>query len=158
MATPIVEQIAQELLERLEEITVANTFQYTLTAGRPNRKGLSNSARPKDSTALLQTKAKTLNKENSAAGNPRLLAWDQNFVVDVFGYEDDDETESVETRLSKMGADVEKKIMEDPQRNSLAMDTFLNGSIIIIDPEWSGIEVMFMVRFRVREDDPYTQA
>lgn len=156
MTTPIVEQIAEEIRDRLDEIKIVNGFNYDLTAARPNRQELSYDQTWKDRTAVLFSGPKTLNDRKS--GNPSIYEWRQDFVIDVYGYEDDKETDTVETRLHKMGADVEKKLMEDPQRNKLALKTELDGGMIVADPDRTGIAVKIYVIFRVREDDPYTSA
>jgi len=158
MATPIVEQITQEIKDRLAEITVANGFNYDLVAARPNRQELSGDYVPKDKTSVLITRGKVEDKNYSSAGNPRRICWNQEYAIDTFGFEDDEETETVETRLQKMAADVEMKLLEDAQRATLAIKTEVTLSTIDVNTKWSDVVVMVNVWYRVREGDPYTSA
>lgn len=156
MSTPVIESIAQNVLAAISDITVANGYNQTLTATRPTRIGYSLDNPPNDLDAYIRQNDPTKD-DNSPLG---VIDWTQPFQVDVFVIDSDSATTPIDTRLNAVIADIQKKIIADPTRGGLAINTTLDepGLFYDADTRWAGVIVEFTVRYRVNDTDPYTQA
>lgn len=155
---PIVEQIAANLKTAIDAITVTNGFQQDLKAVRPTRLGFADDEVPENGTVLITQDDPEPLDELSAPGNPALKAWRQPFVLIAFVIESDGATTPIETRINRVGADIQKKALEDPGRGNLAIDTHVQAPNIMNEgPRFTGIIVNVEVDYRTPEDDPYTK-
>ena len=152
MSTPVIEYIADNILDSVNEITTANGFNQTLTAIRPRRVDFNSPWG--DLTALVvQVEAEELDE---AIG---CRSWMQFFVVMVIVIDSDDSEVTIDSRLNTVRADVEKKIMTDPTRGGYAIDTEMDSSTFFDadDGGPGGVAVKFGVHYRTKIDDPYTR-
>ena len=84
--------------------------------------------------------------------------WLQPFVLMAVVLDSDRSTDSIDTRLNKVRADIQKKLRQDPYRGNNAMDTILLPSNKFDDGKgFSGIAVAVAVEYRTLENDPYTK-
>ena len=159
MSTPIVEQIAANIETATNQITVAAGFNENLTCIRPNRLGYEGSATPADGKVVLRLADRRRDDENSIPGNPPAVCWWQMYALVAFVIAADDATTAIDIRNQQVAADLEKKLLTDPTRGGLAIDTVCRGAYTFDDgPAFSGITVMVECQYRTRENDPYIQA
>ena len=157
MSTPIVEQIALEIVARINEITEANSFNQILNAVRPTRYGFTGDSAPIDLNVLVVQDDPQEDDEHAADGYQAMKAWVQPFMLVAFVINSDDSTAALDTRLNQVRADIEKKLMEDHTRGGLAWDTKMRGSQRFnSDVARTGITIAIDVMFRTDIADPYT--
>ncbi len=152
MSIPVIEHIAEDIKTAIEGITEANGFNQDLTAIRPKRIVFANTI-PDDLTVLIVQADET--EGESPVGTKE---WIQAFIIMALVIDSDKATDSIDTRINKVRADVEKKLKEDPYRGGHAIDTDIDSSLIFDVEEFSGIEIRVLVTYRVQYDDPYTQS
>jgi len=153
MSTPIVEHIAANIATAIGQVTVANGFNQDLVAIRPKRLDYGQDLTPRDGHVLVMQGAEA--KETRPTGGE---SWAQTFILWALVLDSDQATNSIDTRINQVRADIHKKLMEDPQRGGYALDTELVGSDIISDGRgFSGIALEITVHYRTKDDDPYTQ-
>jgi len=159
MPEPVVELIAQNIQATVNAITSAAGFQQDLTCARPTRKAMVDLAvadhAPVNGTVLLVQMADEVDDEHSNAGSPARLAWRQRFALLAFVSDSDAATAPIDTLINRVKSDIRRKLMEDPQRGGLALDTQQAGAAVFPD---EGVDIYFDVIFRTREDDPYVNA
>lgn len=164
MAYPVVEQIAQKIVGRLELITEANDYDFDAVVERPTRfKGW----KPTDKHIVLVQGEETIDEENTTVGNPVAVARWQEFQVGVVAINSETDTDPVEMVANCRAAQamVALSTPETPgddwvKWDGLAIDTdwlpmtdFLDqGSSII------GQVLHINVLYRTPENDPYTVA
>lgn len=86
------------------------------------------------------------------------FTYDKQFAVVFWVRESRESGTPPDQRINTIRADIVKAIMQDPQFGGLALDTFMQG-FRRADPDhgiYGGL-IEFDVRYRVREDDPYSQ-
>lgn len=153
MSIPIIEHIAENIKKAIEGITEANGFNQDLTAIRPKRNDFADVS-PDDLTILIVQADET--EGESAVGTKE---WIQAFIIMALVIDSDRATDSIDTRINKVRADVEKKLKEDSYRGGHALDTDIDASIPFDDGEgFTGIAIRVLVTYRVQYDDPYTQS
>jgi len=156
---PIIEQIATDLQSAINEITEDNGWDETLVAVRPTRIGFEDNAQPEDLKVLIIQDDAEFNAEVSSQGNAASRAWWQSFSVIAFVINDDTSTDAIDTRMNYVASDIQKKVMEDPYRSGLALDTRIAGTARFAEgPAFSGIAINVEILYRTREDDPYELA
>lgn len=97
MATPIIESIANELLTRIQGITVDNGYEFTAgTVKYVNRDINEHNPSARDITLDLQDIE--LNEERSYPGNPPRTAWDATF--EITGYAKQLDRDTTETGIT----------------------------------------------------------
>ncbi|NIP25621.1 MAG: hypothetical protein GWN94_18275 [Phycisphaerae bacterium] len=154
MSTPVKEYITENIKTAINAITVANGFNQDLTAVRSRRNDFSDIT-PKDKTVLV----KQLDPDKPQEQAYSTIEWVQFYALMAIVLDDDDETASIDTRINQVEADIHKKIREDPKRNNNAIDTELLPTVQFSDDKgFTGISVNIAVRYRVKENDPYTKA
>ena len=102
MSTPVVESIAQYLVDLVANITVANGYNYDLNPERPTCLSMTD--------ALLQDLNVIITQGEPA--EPEILsnnirAWEQPFYLAAIVYED---SEVVDTKINKIRSDLEKAL------------------------------------------------
>jgi len=151
MADCILEQIASDLATALENVTVANGYAIELAdVVRPTR---GQELHPQHLLCVLTQGPRT----PIDAGVPHnFIGWRQAFQVAVYVAQEPAETRAFDEVLNEIAADVEKAIMQDPQRSDLAYDTRLATPQRLNEVE--GYEILVenvTVTYCTREDDPY---
>ncbi len=149
--TAVIEQIAAEIETAINEITVANGFNQTLTAIRPRRL---------DFVGILLNDGKVFiwQGDHNAVENPASMAaeWLVEFSIGALIIDSDAETDSIDTRLNDVAADILKKLKEDHTRGGFAIDTLFPSIAKIDTEEVSGVIVTITVHYRTQYADPYT--
>lgn len=154
MAVPIKEDIAVNILAAINAVTVANDFNQDLTGIRPRRNDFSD-VMPTDKTVLI--KQADINKPGEQAIST--VEWNQRYSLSAIVIDDDDEADSIDTRLNQVEADIQKKLMEDPTRGGNAIDTIILPSMEFYEVDgFTGIEINIVVKYRTEIEDPYTRA
>ena len=164
MAYPVVEQIAQKILGRLEKVTEANDYDFDAVPERPTR---FNGWKPLDKHVVLVQGEETLDEENTTVGNPVAVARWQEFLIGVVAKNSDTSTEPVETIANSRAAQVMVALStpEDSGEDwvkwdGLAIDTDWLAMTDFVDQGGSiiGQIVRINVLYRTPENDPYTVA
>ena len=150
---PIIEKIAAEITDRINEITVAAGFNQTLVAVRPKRNDFSDIAPVNGKVLIWQ--GNEAPPEAEAIGCEE---WLQEFLLVAIVKDSDAATTSIDTRLNLVRADIQKKLIADPTRGGNAIDTKFQGSYKFDDGEgFSGIVVAVVVHYRTQFKDPYSK-
>lgn len=153
MSTPITENIAENIKDAINEITIANEFNQDLVAIRRKRTDFKDVA-PEDGKVLIMM------VEDERLENPTGAAeWSQKFLLAALIIDSDGASASIETRMAQVRDDIRKKLMEDFKRGNYAIDT-INGPCAIFDngEGFTGIVLETDVHYRTEYDDPYTKA
>ena len=156
MADPIVEQIAADVLTTVQTVTTGNGYNYTVSAKRmPSQ---AETIGPADLGVILY-QGDPAKKTDSEPQNR--YDWMQPFFLACYvSIKEDDVTEpAIETKVNRVRADIEKALMVDRNRSTLAIDTII-GEPVAFDTGidgMDGIVVRIDVWYRVDQDDPYTQ-
>lgn len=152
MTKPVIENIADNVLDTINGITIANGYNYNLSAVRKRRIDFEDEAWDDLSCLILQTKVNELDSGYSTK------EWEQFFEVFVFAQDPDDSDISIDTKLNQIRSDIEKAIMTDTTRGGFAIDTMIHGAVFDDDNGYSAVAVSFSVHYRVNELNPYTQS
>ena len=154
MSVPIKENIAVNIKAAIDAITTDNGFNQDLTAVRPMRNDFKD-VTPADGVVLI----KQLNADKPDAQAYSTVEWVQMYALMAIVLDGDDVTTTIDTRLNQVEADIQKKIREDPKRGTNAIDTILLPSAEFYDGKgFTGISVNIAVKYRVKENNPYTKA
>lgn len=154
MSTPVIENIAANILTTINTVKVANGDNQDLTAIRPRRNDFKDIV-PRDLTVLI----KQANEEEAEQEAISTKEWLQPFVIMAIVVDSDDATASIDTRINQVRADIQKKLMVDPTRGGYAFDTIVFPSAEFDDGEgFTGIAVRIAVKYRTQINDPYTKA
>lgn len=170
MASPVVERIAVILKARLERITVANGFNYTVASVlRPPRLGKIN---PRHLQIVLIQDDPSINAEQTReSGSGTLRGIDQPFNILAFLRPADADATPIETFINTFEADIRKAITNPadltlwhefiepgPTPTRLAVTARFEASQYF--PEASGaldgVGIHLIVTYRTPERDPFT--
>ena len=158
--TPIVEQIAQKIRQRLGEIDQEAGFQTTASSVvRPTRLG---GFSPDDYQIILTQGEKTENKQLSCDGNPRSVAWNQSFVISAELLPSKNDRRPIDLLRSTFEADIivaftDGQLGDWAQWDGLAVYSELGSATPTIEAETtiSGVQLNLLVIYRVSETNPY---
>lgn len=168
MANPIVERIAIVLKARLERITVANAFNYTVAGVlRPVRLG---KIIPRHlQIVLVQDNPQVNEAESKASGSGTLLGIDQPFNILAFLRPSDTDATAIETFINTLEADVRKAITNpavvtlwhefreaDNTRLSITARFESTQYFPESDGSFDGFVMPLIVTYRTPENDPFT--
>lgn len=154
MSVPRIEHIALNIEIAINAITIANGFNQNLKAVRPKRNDYKHEA-PIDGKVLIWQDDEEKNEEAAIETQD----WRQPFTLEAIVLDSDASTESIDTRLNKVCADIQKKLLEDVTRGGYAYDTIIMPSMKFDDGEgFSGIAVEVIVCYRTSYLDPYSAA
>lgn len=161
MATPIVEQIAQKVQQRLGLISTASGYETTASeVVRPSRK---DSFSPKDYQLSFAQESKTENTGLSCPGNPPLQAWNQPFRIAAQLLQSKLDKRAIDSLRNEFEADVIKALSVAEsgywkQWDGLAINSRIDAVETYLDvaDELAGFHVILTVIYRTPEDDPYT--
>jgi len=161
MATSILEQISENIKTVVASAEAANRLGVSthFTAVRPNRKQFAAAAW--DDMTVLISRADA-EKQPSDYGT---IEWKQYFTLEAIVIDSDAATDSIDTRLNEVEANIVKKLLEDTGRGtgtdgrSLAINTRHETSVPYIDEQsaMSEILIRIMVQYRTKDNDPYTR-
>ena len=166
MSIPVPERLANELVTRLEEITVANGYPFDVTeVVRSNRDG--DTFRYTHQSIRLDQGSTDRVEELDCPGNPPALCWSQPFDVRCFtrnsNKAEDQQDPEVEmphaTNSNEMVAAAIQAITDASQwhtMNNVSFDARL-GSVepfAADDGEYNGHSVMVTFLYRVDENNP----
>ena len=160
MSVAISEQIARELLTRLERLEVASAYNTTASeVVRPVRLG---GFTPKDLQIVLTQDSPVRNEEIDCPGNPPRLGWDIQFNIRCHVMPSETSSTPVDDIINTMSADVVVAVCQDSNwqtMDSLAINSqWLTHENIDGDGSFDGVNIPLVVTYRVDETDPYTQA
>jgi hypothetical protein len=156
MSTPIIEDIAANVLTTLNGVTTAAGYNQTLTVYRPRRVDFSDIT-PGDLVGVVyQIESEEFN-ENKAQTSSQ---WRQKFRAEIQVISSDTATETIDTRCNQVAADIMKALMVDAYRGKAdgsVIDTMIDGSSFIHEDggESSGVIVDFSVIYRTKITSPY---
>lgn len=160
MATPIVEQVAAFLAAALAEITEANGWRQDLSVvrakGRTFDGDISGSA--SGSTAILLTGEAIEDMDLLATGSAIVR---QPFQICVIMIDSDDETDTIERRLSQAVADIEKKLAVDTSCGGLADWLEVTGfeyEVTADEGDYSLVRINVIAHLDLDDDNPYALA
>lgn len=153
MATPIIESIGAFLESAINEITVANGWNYTLSATRSKRFFLEDMTLDDLNAYILQGKSESKG-ECRGKTDPRTVI--QQYLIWIVCIQSDTAEEVIDTKLNKVKSDVEKKLCADHTCGGYAKKLDILSAEPTDTPE-TGILVTVEVTYCVQWNDPYIQ-
>lgn len=165
MATPLVEQIAQAIVNRIRGVSTIAGYQTDLEEViRPTRLGTEYSPKHKQ-VVVLQSESERL-EEMVSSGSQLLLHYRQTFVVRAHAMPEENVNVPVSQVVNGIIADVCKAICTNPSGEhwwtwgGLAINSELQGPQAVDESDGSvaGMEIPLVVDYRHAENDPYTAA
>lgn len=154
MSTPVLENIAANILTAVNAVTVGNGYNQTLTAMRSRRVDHSDFV-PADGAAIIEQHPRP-----EPADSQRLGASDieQVFLITVYVLDSDTAQDSVDTRRNQIYADICKELMKDRTRGGYANHTRVLPQVLADDEagEMCAVIVPVVVHYSHSETDPYT--
>ena len=153
--TPIVEQIAQKVRQRL------GVTEGVSNVVRPTRLG---GFRPEDMQLHFVQGEKTKNVTLTCPGNPPAIAWNQPFMVRGELLASKEDRRPIDQLRNSFEADIQKALTTGTvgdwcQWDGLALYSEISNATPYTDSETTitGFEVTLLVIYRTLENDPYTQ-
>lgn len=158
MATAISEQIAQKLQTRLQGITVAGGYEFTVSeVVRTSRYG---NFRPQHLQLVINQGTLTRNDELSVPGNPPATAYDMPFEIVGLLMPSESATDKSDFLRNQFSADTIKAICTPAASwhnwDTLAILSTISEVSDVNSEESSGFKLMLTVTFRTTENNPYT--
>ena len=153
MSVSILEYIARNIEADINLITTGAGFNQTLVAHRPRRIDFLDQAWNDLDAIIKQGDSVKLSDEGL------MIDRRQTFEITVIVIDVDSETDSIDTRLNAVQADVEKKLYADLTRGGYAYSTSVEGSTMLNpnDGGPGGITITITVDYRTNTGDPFTQ-
>lgn len=155
---PIIEQIAEVIASRLEEITEANGYRFDVAeVVRPLRGGFPET--PKNWSCIVVQHENSYNETLSHAGSPPATAWDATFHIHCLVRESDKSDTPRQTRENEFYGAVIKAICNESNWHHMDFLAIVSdwGSVepyISSTGDHAGITIPLIVTYRVSEDDP----
>jgi len=160
---PVVEQIAQIVVARLEQLTVANGYKHDIAdVVRPTVEG---GYSPENLLAVVEQGDAEREKDHDYEGNPNRIAWGQPFVITLFVNASNKAAVPEDQLVNVFEADAIKALTA-PDRwehfpdsgPDLAFEAEFRSPkrILTSDGAYAGTEVHLVVHYRHPENDPYT--
>lgn len=159
MATPISEQIALKVKQRLQLIDEGSGYE-TSVEGTVVRAPRIWEGNLKDYQIIVSQGPLSYNEELSHPGNPPAAAWDLPFVIVGELRPSEDDTTALDTLANEFSSDIFRSICT-PQASwhnwdGLAINTQFGSVEIINADEMAAVRVEITVTYRVDEINPYT--
>lgn len=154
MATPIIEDIAANLLTTINGVTTGNGFNQTIVCKRPGRVDYDTEAAGDDLEDLVyQTSRERID------GPFNLYSWRQGFDIVVFALNDDGSSTTIDTRLNQIAEDISKAVRVDITRGDNAIQTDISQVAFgeVDDGSISVVAIEVMIDYRVLKSDPFTK-
>ncbi len=158
MATSIPELIAAVLQTRLQQITVANGYEVTVSeVVRPTAVS---DAQPKDKQIILSLAELTRTNELDCQGNPPAYAWTQSYNINAVLRPSEKSLTPSATLQNTFMADMTKAITAGAawwQMGGNALNTLFASSNTYDAPDGSsaGVRIVLQVVFRAAANNPY---
>ena len=165
MALPILENIAVEIVSRLEAITTGNGYELTVEGvHRPRR--INRDFSPKHLSIVVEQTQREPKQELSYPGTPPAAAFEATFEIYGFVKESDDSTTSPAVTENQLAACIEKAIAVDADWHTFG-DNAINAefreiemfegsaALPFTDVQSNGVKTTLVVLYRVSELDPY---
>jgi hypothetical protein len=165
MADPILQSIADTVITRLENITVANGYEFTAADVSMVSRD-TNDWQPGPRKILVDQKEEVENEESSYPGNPPRIAWNVQF--DIWGFAANLDHPAGEigiagdsTTENQMIAAIKKAIVNNDAASWMTFGSnAINARFTSSRPNDSqghdGVLVTLDVLYRIKETDPYT--
>jgi len=150
MAKPIIELIAENIEAAVNQITVANGYQQTLSAIRPKKNDFAYDLPENNKVLILQSDEEVVKPPTA------YKRWRAIFGLTAIVIDSDAETESIDSRLNRITADIEKKLKEDNRRGENAISTEVESCVFFSVEKCSGSEIRVAVEYQTKFDDPYS--
>jgi hypothetical protein len=159
MPDPVIEQIADALVTRLQAVTVANSYAITVASVvRPNRNGTATST---DYLVTLEQTTTERNDELSRAASGGLqIAWNTEFQITCLLRPTDTDT----TALDQLGNIALTELTRGIASTSgwytfgnKAINATFTGQEHFNDESGAGVKLMLQVTYRTDESDPRTE-
>lgn len=153
MSIPVVESIGTFLENAIKEITVANGYNYDLTATRSKRFFLEDEVLDDLKVYILQGKSDSKGDVLSET-SPRIVR--QEYLIWAICLQSDNAGEVIDTKINKVKSDIQKKLCEDYICGGYAkmLDIL---SVEPTDTPETGILITVEVMYAVQWNDPYIQ-
>lgn len=162
MADSVLENIANEIVDRLTQIQIINGYSFDVAGVvRPQRKAIT--ATPKNLSIQVVQSANRPNMERSHEGNPPALAFDVVFNLHCFVRLPDNEEDTYFTTINRMMAAIITAITTEATDPSMwytlesnAVNCNWGPMTPFISPEGehSGETIPIVVTYRISENDP----
>lgn len=171
LAYPIVEQIAQEVVTRLEAITIANGYQVDVgTILRPRRLGNVGTLGYTPEDLMITVEQGACRKLLEVEGNGPFTERVQTFLLAGFRKSTSDGSTALDQLVNVFVADIEKAITLGHQAGYPYWEHFtvsgsnlaLNAELMapeffsLIDNQVAGASVQLDVHYRTRTNNPYS--
>jgi len=153
MALPVIELIAQNLLQTVAGITEGAGFNYTLTAQRRTRAGVK---REHLNAVIVQDNPRAPRDPKV----PNTNEWDLTFAIGVFVIPTETDQTSIDTYVNLITSDVQRAVMKDRYRGGNAMVTRIIPMELAPEEalEYDMAVVNVEVNWRASELDPTINA
>ena len=150
MTTPIKESILANVKTTIDGVTTAAGYNQTLTTLRRKRVNYEYN-NPANGLSVITWGG---DKKKDGASNLN----EKTMLVEIYTFviapaNDDD----IDPLLSQVSADIEKIMLVDEQRNSLALDTRWISTDPMPGDINEGVSVIFEIDYRTNWGDPYNQ-
>jgi hypothetical protein len=159
----VIENIATEIVRRLQRITVANGYTFDVAnVQRADRLGTSIVL--ENYLVLVVQQDSQPNEELSHPGNPPAIAFDATFNVHCFVRESDREESVMSTTSNEMAGQAMKAIANETNApykwwqmngNSILTEFGTIGPYSESEGVNAGVTLPLIVSYRVSENDPY---
>ena len=160
MANPIVEQIAVKIAAALALITTENGYAITVSeVYRPKTIDGYGRESPQNYSIDLVYGDPVRVPEIDTFGTSALIGWDQPFEMFLNLQPGDAGGTPTEQLVEIFSSEVVKKLFENPQWDNLAINSMLGDQtwFINVDDAVVGKSIVLIVRYRVLENNPYSQ-
>lgn len=160
MPTPIPELIAAEIVSRLEEITTANGYAFTIPfVRRVNRDG--RNWTPQDNAiAVMQSGDEQRLPDMDCPGNPPANAYQQTWEIRGYVRQSESTFTAEDTQLNQMTASIRKAIAENSGNwvtmGGNSFNAMFGSSRIEKSAEHTVAVVELDTMYRISELDPFT--
>lgn len=158
--TAISELVALEIVDRLEQITIANGYAFDVASvDRVPRNA--RDWTPRHLSIVVEQDDEERNEELSHAGNPPAIAYDATYNIHVFVRESDKATAPANQMENAMVAAVKQAVTDDGVDWHTFDDNAIDGQFGSIRPylssegDHAGATVPLVVTYRVSETNPY---
>ena len=159
MADPVIEQIADTLVSRLQNVTTGNSYAFSVSSVvRPDRNGTPTAA---DYLVVVEQTNTERNEDLSRASSTGLqIAWNTEFQITCLLRPTDTDT----TALDQLGNIALSELTRGIANSSTwytfgtkAIDATFTGQEHFSDESGAGVRLTLRVTYRTDESDPRTE-
>jgi hypothetical protein len=159
MSNPIIEQIALKIKEAIDAVTIANGFNQDLTAVRPKRLHLESDLNADNTVFIRQEAAEASDSQLTT----ETITWIQGFVLTALAIDSDSASDSIDTRLNKIAADIQKQLLSAGYNTlgGLADGVLFRATeaaAYLFGQNYAGIDITIDVLYTTDYADPYSQS